>query len=244
MKVITIKQPWASLIINGYKKYEFRTWNTKFRGEILIHSSKKYDKKELERFKNYNIDFPLGSIIGKVNIVDSILVDNNLKRELLLENKEVYKNIIDNNDYKGYAFKLENVKKIKPIKINGKLGLWNIDEWQFGSDNDYLVNLVLKGEKTATTSLYKEYLDLNEELPKINNNQLLLFESGKVACITRNKEVLITEFKNITSDLAYLEGEGDKSLEYYKKVHTKIFKEIDSNFNENSLVVFEIFEVI
>lgn len=119
-----------------------------------------------------------------------------------------------------------------------------MNTWKFGTNNDYLVNLVLKGEKTATTSLYKEYIDLNEELPKININQVLLFDNGNKACITRNKKVIITEFKNITDELAYLEGEGDKSLDYYKKEHTKIFKKIDSNFNEDSLVVFEIFEVV
>jgi len=39
MKVITIKQPWDSLIVEGYKEYEFRTWNTKYRGdnEVIDH---------------------------------------------------------------------------------------------------------------------------------------------------------------------------------------------------------------
>lgn len=38
MKVLTIKEPWASLIINGYKMYEFRSWKTKYRGKILINN--------------------------------------------------------------------------------------------------------------------------------------------------------------------------------------------------------------
>lgn len=38
MKAITIKQPWATLIAKGYKEYEFRTWKTKYRGDILIHA--------------------------------------------------------------------------------------------------------------------------------------------------------------------------------------------------------------
>ena len=40
MKVITIKQPFASLIAAGIKEYEFRTWKTKYRGEIFIHAGK------------------------------------------------------------------------------------------------------------------------------------------------------------------------------------------------------------
>ena len=38
MKVITLKQPWATLVAEGIKKYEFRSWRTKYRGKILIHA--------------------------------------------------------------------------------------------------------------------------------------------------------------------------------------------------------------
>ena len=54
----------------------------------------------------------------------------------------------------------------------------------------------------------------------------------------------VCEFKNITEELAFIEGEGDKSLEYYRNEHYKIFKKIDSNFNDESKVVFEMFKVI
>ena len=45
MKVLTIKQPWAELIINGHKCYEFRSWKTKYRGKILIHAGYEYRKR-------------------------------------------------------------------------------------------------------------------------------------------------------------------------------------------------------
>lgn len=44
MKAITIKQPWASLIVVGIKDVENRTWKTNFRGRVLIHASAKADK--------------------------------------------------------------------------------------------------------------------------------------------------------------------------------------------------------
>ena len=50
MKVLTIREPWASLIINGYKEYEFRSWKTNYRGKILIHTSSTIDKDMLDRF--------------------------------------------------------------------------------------------------------------------------------------------------------------------------------------------------
>ena len=40
MKALTIKEPWATLIIEGYKEYEFRSWQTKYRGKIYIHATK------------------------------------------------------------------------------------------------------------------------------------------------------------------------------------------------------------
>ena len=57
MKVLTLKQPWASLVANGYKVYEFRTWKTKYRGEILIHAGCGVDKEWLEKVKDYAMDY-------------------------------------------------------------------------------------------------------------------------------------------------------------------------------------------
>lgn len=45
MKSITIKEPSASLIAEKIKKYEFRTWKTKYRGKILIHAGKSKNQK-------------------------------------------------------------------------------------------------------------------------------------------------------------------------------------------------------
>ena len=114
--------------------------------------------------------------------------------------------------------------------------------WTFGSDNDYLVSLVLEGKKRATTSLYKEYEMEKEELPKVGDMGVLLFSNGNKACITKVVNVIIKKFKEINEELSSLEGEG--SLEHYRKVHYDIFSKIDNNFNEDSLVVFEIFEVV
>lgn len=120
MKALTIKQPFASLIINEYKKYEFRTWKTNYRGKIYIHAGLGISKEDIIRFETYNLDYTLGAIIGEAEIIDCILVDEEFKNKILQENKEVYKN------GSGYAFVLTNIKKYeKPIYCKGKLGLWN-----------------------------------------------------------------------------------------------------------------------
>ena len=57
MKVLTVKEPWASLIAYGYKEYEFRSWKTNYRGKILIHAGKSLEKDVSELFKDYNLDY-------------------------------------------------------------------------------------------------------------------------------------------------------------------------------------------
>lgn len=132
MKALTIKQPWASLIVGGYKQYEFRSWKTNYRGKILIHAGLSVEKDVINKFDNYNLDYENGAIIGEAEIVDCILVDEWFDNELRKVNNEVY-----GNDHIGqYAWKLENIKKYNnPIYLKGKLGLWNY-EGDFNEKNN------------------------------------------------------------------------------------------------------------
>lgn len=125
MKVLTIKQPWASLIINGYKMFEFRSWYTNYRGELLIHASKSVDKEAMKRLEKYlDFDIPIGKIIGKVNITDCVKLDKNLKEKLLNENMDIYKN----SEIGNFGWQIEDVLKFNnKIEVNGKLGLWNYE---------------------------------------------------------------------------------------------------------------------
>ncbi len=127
MKAITIKQPWATLIAEGYKEYEFRTWKTRYRGDILIHAGKEIDKKAMERFKHLGLEYPTGPIIAKATITDCIYVDEEFAQKMYKKDSSVYKGLINKDDWDGYGFKLENVEKINPIETNGKLSLWDYD---------------------------------------------------------------------------------------------------------------------
>ena len=125
MKVLTIKQPWASLIVDKYKRYEFRSWKTKYRGKILIHAGMSLEKDMVERFKDYNLEYELGAIIGEAEITDCILVDETFNKELRDIDPIVYGR---SNHVETYAWKLENIIKYdKVIPVKGKLGLWNYD---------------------------------------------------------------------------------------------------------------------
>lgn len=97
---------------------------------------------------------------------------------------------------------------------------------------------MLDGKKTVTTSLY-EY----DSLPTVGELSILTDSNNNDICILKTKKVIITEFTNITWDLAKLEGENN-SLKEWRKVHIDYFSKINTNFNDNTKVIFEIFEVI
>jgi len=128
MKVLTIKQPFATLIAEGLKEYEFRTWKTKYRGDILIHAGLGIDKKAMQKYKHLNLEYPSGCIIAKATITDCLIIDDEVRKMLKEKNTIIYDSVINNIDWNGYGFKLENIKKVNPIPIKGKLSLWDYNE--------------------------------------------------------------------------------------------------------------------
>lgn len=127
MKTITIKQPYASLIAAGIKKYEFRTWKSKYRGKLLIHAGKGIDKKAMEKFKNYNLEYPSSCIIAICDMVDCVKIDEETRKMLLKENELVYGKAVMDKSFDGYGFRLENVKMIEEISVKGALSFWEYD---------------------------------------------------------------------------------------------------------------------
>lgn len=127
MKVITIKQPFASLIAEGIKEYEFRTWKTKYRGEILIHAGKGVDRKAMKKFEQYHLEYPSGCMIAKAHLTDCIKIDSEARIMLEQKNPLVYESVVNSTEWDGYGFQLESTEKIKPIPINGKLSFWDYD---------------------------------------------------------------------------------------------------------------------
>ena len=121
MKVLTIKQPFATLIAEELKEYEFRTWKTKYRGVFLIHAGKSIDEKAMKKFEQYHLEYPTGCIIEKATLTDCIKIDDNVRKELQSKNPLVYARAINDIYWDGYGFKLENVEKIEPIPVSGKL---------------------------------------------------------------------------------------------------------------------------
>lgn len=97
MKAISIKQPWANQIIFGNKKIEYRSWPTKYRGDVLICSSKKSEPGACASAL-------IGHAIGIVEIVDCT-----------------------GNHEDGFEWHLETPRPITPFPVKGKLSFFEVE---------------------------------------------------------------------------------------------------------------------
>ena len=124
----------------------------------------------------------------------------------------------------------------------------NYQAWAFGGAPDKLAKLVLQGVKTATCSSLALYEHENEEIPKVGDYSVILDSDGQAVCIIRTTKVYIETFDQVSERHAYLEGEGDRSLEYWRRVHEEFFNEelktIQQEFDTKMELVCEEFEVV
>ena len=130
MKVLSLTEPYATLIKIGVKKIETRSWKTSYRGKLYIHASstkipKEYkNNKELMNLVNVN-ELNFGNIICSCNLVDCIEMTDKFIEEVK-KNKEEY--ICGVYKVGRYAWILEDIKVLEnPIPAKGHLGIWNMD---------------------------------------------------------------------------------------------------------------------
>ena len=127
VKVLSLKEPYATLIVKGIKHIETRSWKTNYRGEIYIHASKSIistkDNPKLDNIVK-KLELKPTYILCKAKLKDCIYMDEDFLKEIEKDPIEklcgIYK--------KGrYAWVLTDVEIIKPVTAKGKLGLWNYE---------------------------------------------------------------------------------------------------------------------
>ena len=118
----------------------------------------------------------------------------------------------------------------------------------FGGNPDSLAKLVKNGIKTATCSAYCLYQAEGEPLPRPGDYSIILDSNDNAVCIIRTTKVYVTTFDQVSEEHAFKEGEGDRSLAYWGKVHEEFFTEelrsIGQNFDRKMDVICEEFEVV
>jgi uncharacterized protein YhfF len=123
--------------------------------------------------------------------------------------------------------------------------------WAFGNTKemaDHLAQLVLEGKKTATASNYLLYEIEKEALPYVGLYNIILNGNGEAVAIAVTTSVEVVPFDEVTEEHAYLEGEGDRTLTYWREGHEEFFKreleEVNGTFHNKIPIVCERFRVL
>ena len=126
MKVLTLHQPWATLIVAGHKRYETRSWRTSYRGPVLIHAGKQIDR----YFADWLIakgdpagfelgTLPTGALIGIATILDTFSTNRFVAQGL----EHGYGDWTSNR----WAWQMDGAFRFKePIECRGQRGLWEL----------------------------------------------------------------------------------------------------------------------
>jgi uncharacterized protein YhfF len=123
--------------------------------------------------------------------------------------------------------------------------------WYFGNSKEMareLAQLVISGRKIATASLATTNEIEPHNAPVDNGCSVVTDFEGMPMCVIQTTEIRHLPFKKVDAKFAFDEGEGDRSLEYWRDVHWEYFSreaaKFESEFNENSIVCCERFRLL
>lgn len=125
MKALSIQQPWAWLIVHGFKPVENRSWPTSFRGPILVHAGQKFDQAGYELVRDCYPDipmpvpaeFPRGGIVGAAAITDCVTY-------------------LKSSWFTGrYGFLLDDARPLPFVHYRGQLGFFEVPDKALADPN-------------------------------------------------------------------------------------------------------------
>lgn len=144
MKALTVRQPWATALVSGWKTIETRSWRTKYRGRLAIHAGARCASDQTGTYPrdltvsrdraglllrspglSWPHRLPLGAIIGTVDIVDCVPVQD------IIEPWTCGAQELEWGDWSpaGWAWICRNPTRFRrPISAVGRLGLWTCGE--------------------------------------------------------------------------------------------------------------------
>jgi uncharacterized protein YhfF len=123
--------------------------------------------------------------------------------------------------------------------------------WYFGNSREMaleLAQLVIGGRKTATGSLAAVNAIKPDEAPVLGGFSIVTDHDGAPMCVIKTTEITDVPFLDVDASFAHDEGEGDQSLEWWRRAHQAYFQneaaELGLEFNERSLVCCERFKLL
>lgn len=118
IRCLTIAHPWAWLIVMGLRPYERRSWSTKYRGRLWIHSASTY----------YPDDFEAAEEELGIFISDEDQESDLFESGAVIGSVELFDVVADPDDPENFRWLLRNAKPFtSPVFAKGKLGLWRPD---------------------------------------------------------------------------------------------------------------------
>ena len=125
MKALSLRQPYAHLIVIGEKTIELRSWNTKHRGEFLIHAAKTVNVRDITSagFNPKFLDF--GAIIGKAQLIEVKNYEDFEEDEWIKDQKKHLAGPAFRSSLKGFILK-NAVQFKKPIPYKGQLNFFEV----------------------------------------------------------------------------------------------------------------------
>ena len=132
------------------------------------------------------------------------------------------------------------------LKVNPEAACEEVEAWHYsGEEADKLAELTARGIKTATSSAYPMYIATGESLPREGSYSVLMRTNGEAVCVVYTTRVYVTPYWNVSGEHAWREGEGDRSLAYWRSVHeacfAKVLSEAGLAFSDDMGVVCEEF---
>jgi hypothetical protein len=133
MKVISLWQPWASLMAIGAKNYETRSWTTSHRGEIAIHAAKRWTEEEIQTamscmFRHAFLEadvnpikLPLGGIVAIGELVAVYRAD------LLYPKIQAQERAFGNYGAGRFAWRIDNIRQVEFVPLRGDKGLFDFN---------------------------------------------------------------------------------------------------------------------
>lgn len=136
MKVLSIRQPYATLIMLGVKQFETRSWRTDYRGPLVIHAAATGARVQGDQLRRLEIrlrlmptilmgqDYPLGALLGVVELVECLPISQALIAALTPREKALgwYSD-------PGFVWDLARAGRVRfaqPIPCGGRQGLWSL----------------------------------------------------------------------------------------------------------------------
>ena len=128
--------------------------------------------------------------------------------------------------------------------IDGPYEAWAFGDESLGDLATELALLVRDGPKRATAGLAAEYEAENDSLPKPGDLSVILDGQGEPVCVIRTTLVETRGFGDVDEAFAWDEGEGDRTLAWWRRAHVWFFEQFDIVVDEDTPMVLERFELL